>query len=49
MKVMEFNSIHMYSHIILVGVGQSVLYQYTQCVYVCAHVYIIVHMCILYI
>ena len=36
-KVMEFDSIHMYSHI-LVGAGQSLLYQCTQCVYVCAHV-----------
>ena len=45
MKVMEFDSIHMYSHI-LVGVGQSVLYQCTPCVCVCAHVNIFVHMCI---
>ena len=47
MKVMEFDSIHMYS-LILVGVGQSVLYQCTQCVYVCAHLNVIfvrVHIC----
>ena len=43
MKVMELDSIHMYLHI-LVGVGQSVLYQCTQYVYVCAHVHIFVHM-----
>ena len=36
MKVMEYDSIHMYSHI-LVGARQSVLY---QCMYVCAHVHI---------
>ena len=45
MKVMEFDSIHMYSHI-LVGAGQSVLCQCTQCVYVCAHVNMFVHICI---
>ena len=45
MKVMEFDSIRMYSHI-LVGVGQSVVYQYTQCAYVCAHLNMFVHMCI---
>ena len=39
MKVMEFDSVHMYSHI-LVGVGQSVLYQCKQFVYVCVHVHI---------
>ena len=44
MEVMEFDSIHMYSHI-LVGAGQSVVYQYTQCVYVCAHVNMFVHLC----
>ena len=38
MKIMEFNSMHMYSHI-LVGAGQSVLYQCAQCVYVCASVH----------
>ena len=36
--VMAFDSIHMYSHI-LVGVGQSVLYQCTQ-LYMCTHVHI---------
>ena len=35
----------MYSHI-LVGVGQSVLYQCTPCVCVCAHVNMFVQMCI---
>ena len=42
MTVMELGSIHMCSHI-LVGVGQSVLYQCTQCVYVCSCAYICAH------
>ena len=46
MKVMEFDSINMYSDT-LVGFGQSVLYQCTQCVYVCAHlnIFVRVHIC----
>ena len=42
-KVMEFDSIHMYSHI-LVGAGQSVLYQCTQCVYL--HKYASLPICV---
>ena len=42
---MEFDSLHICLHI-LVRAGQSVLYQCTQCVYVCAHMNIVVHMCI---